>query len=90
MANGMRAFSGRIALGLNRMMGRSGPVFEDRYHAHPLCTLAEARNAIAYVLGNLASHVARSGGKVESGLVDAYSSAAPPVRTSSPARSRGC
>ncbi len=73
LANGMRAFSGRLALGLNRMMGRKGPVFEDRYHAHPLRTPAEARNAIAYVLGNFASHV----GKAEGGFVDPYSSAAP-------------
>jgi REP element-mobilizing transposase RayT len=77
LANGMRAFSGRLALGLNRMMGRTGAVFEDRYHAHTLRNLTEARNAIAYVLGNFASHVDRSGGGVESSFVDPYSSAGP-------------
>lgn len=76
LANGMRAFSGRLALGLNRMMGRKGPVFEDRYNAHPLRTLAEVRNA-AYVLGNFASHVTRSGGAVAGGFVDRFSSANP-------------
>ncbi len=77
LANGMRSLTGRVALGLNRMMGRTGPVFEDRYHAHPLRTLAEARNAIGYVLGNFASHAARGGRKVAGGFVDLYSSAGP-------------
>jgi REP element-mobilizing transposase RayT len=33
LACGMRALTIRVARGLNRMMGRSGPVFEDRYFA---------------------------------------------------------
>jgi hypothetical protein len=51
----------RIARGLNAMMGRTGPVFEDRYHAHVLRTPAEVRNALRYVLGNYSSHAARRG-----------------------------
>ncbi len=37
LANAVRALSIRVARGLNAMMGRSGPVFADRYHA-PRCT----------------------------------------------------
>jgi REP element-mobilizing transposase RayT len=35
-ALGVRALSIRLARGLNVMMGRRGPVFADRYHAHVL------------------------------------------------------
>lgn len=48
--SGVRALSIRLALGLNRMMGRVGPVFADRFHAHVLRTPAEVRNAVRYVL----------------------------------------
>ncbi|HET8538715.1 MAG TPA: hypothetical protein VFL83_02465 [Anaeromyxobacter sp.] len=76
LATGMRALSIRIARGLNAMMGRTGPIFEDRYHAHPLKTPAEARNAMHYVLGNFASHAERRGEPVRDGFVDPFSSAA--------------
>ena len=57
------------------MMGRKGPVLQDRYHAHVLRTPAEVRNALRYVLGNFESHAERRGeprstkGWVESVLV---------------------
>ncbi len=76
LANGMRALAGRIALGLNVMMGRSGAAFDDRYHAHVLRTPTEVRHVLAYVLGNFASHALRRGECVSSGYVDPYSSAA--------------
>ncbi len=76
LANAVRALSIRLARGLNRMMGRSGPVFADRYHAHVLRTPAEVRNALRYVLGNFASHAARRGERTPSGWTDPYSSAA--------------
>jgi hypothetical protein len=76
-ALGVRALSIRLARRLNSMMGRSGPVFADRYHAHVLRTPAEVRNAIRYVLGNYESHAARRGEpKSTQGWVDPYSSAA--------------
>ena len=77
LARGMRAVSGRVALGLNRLMGRRGRVFTDRYPAHVLRTPDEVRRAIAYVLGNFASHAARRGEAPAAGWVDRYSSAAP-------------
>jgi len=77
LARGMKALSGRIAIGLDRLMGRSGRVFADRYHAHVLRTRAEAQRAVAYVLGNFASHAGRRGEPVGPAFVDEYSSAAP-------------
>jgi REP element-mobilizing transposase RayT len=76
LANGMRAFSIRVARGLNKMMGRSGRVFEDRYHSHVLGSPAEVRNAVRYVKGNFASHAARRGEPMPPDWVDPYSSAA--------------
>ncbi|HET9596917.1 MAG TPA: hypothetical protein VFP65_15115 [Anaeromyxobacteraceae bacterium] len=97
LANGMRAVSIRLARGLNRMMGLRGPVLEGRYHAHVLRTPAEVRRAVAYVVGNHASHARRRGAPLADGYVDRYASGAPreaaaqgtlwPAPVSSPARS---
>lgn len=76
-ARRVRGLSVRLARGLNRMMGRSGPVFADRYHAHVLRTPAEVRNAVRYVLGNFESHAERRGEpRSTKGWVDPFSSAA--------------
>ncbi len=75
LANAVRALSIRLARGLNRMMGRQGPVFADRYHARALRTPAEVRNAVHYVVGNHASHAARRGRPMPEGWVDPFSSA---------------
>ena len=74
LANGMRALGIRLAKRLNAMMGRSGRVFADRYHAHVLRTPAEVRNAVRYVVGNFASHAVRRGERVSAGWVDPFSS----------------
>jgi REP element-mobilizing transposase RayT len=75
LSNAVRALSIRLSRGLNRMMGRSGSVFADRYHAHVLRTPAEVRNAVQYVLDNFASHAARRGERVGTRWVDPFSSA---------------
>jgi REP element-mobilizing transposase RayT len=75
LSNAVRATSIRIARGLNEMMGRSGPVFSDRFHAHVLRTPAEVRNAARYVEGNFASHARRRGERVPEGYEDRFSSA---------------
>ena len=49
LSSGMKAFSIRLAKGMNRLMQRRGPVLEDRYHAHVLRTPAEVRRAVGYV-----------------------------------------
>ncbi len=75
LATGMRALSIRIARGLNAMMDRCGPVYEDRYHARVLKTPTEVRTAVRYVVGNFASHAGRRGERVPDGFVDPFSSA---------------
>jgi hypothetical protein len=71
LTRGIKGLNVRIARGLNRLMGASGRVIGDRYHAHILKTPAEVRNAVHYVLGNLRKHTGRIG-------VDPYCSLARP------------
>src|SRR3954471_14058285 len=47
----------RIARALNRVGGRKGKVFAERFHAHVLEALREVRNAIRYVLENFRHHL---------------------------------
>ena len=61
MSNGMRALLIRIARRLNGLMGVHGRRFDDRYHEHVLKTPSETRNALLYVIGNRAVHLARWG-----------------------------
>jgi len=64
----VQGFEIRVARGLNRMMGRKGAVFSDRYHARVLKTPLEVKRALAYVLSNRARHVPKATG------IDPYSS----------------
>jgi putative transposase len=75
LSNAMRALLIRIARNLNALMGTSGRRFEDRYHEHVLKTPSETRNALLYVIGNRAVHLARWG-KTARVHVDAFSSLA--------------
>lgn len=74
LGRGMQAFTIRVARGLNRLAGRKGAVFTERYHIHVLATPAEVRNARAYVLNNFRRHAAHSVRRVRAGWVDPYSS----------------
>jgi putative transposase len=78
LAKMMQGLSIRIAKGLNRMMGRKGRVFSDRYHAHVLRTPTEVRNARAYLASNARKHAAQRGAVYSPGCVDPYSSAGAP------------
>ena len=75
LSEGVQGLSVRLAKGLNRLMGRHGRVFSDRYHAHVLRTPAEVRRALAYVLLNRRSHLARSGEAPAGDALNPYSSA---------------
>ncbi len=46
----------RVARAVNRILGRRGRVWGDRYHARPLRTPREVRHAIVYVLANWKKH----------------------------------
>lgn len=78
LARAIQGFSIRVAKGLNRMMGRTGRVFDDRYHARVLRTPTEVRHAIQYVLSNARKHAAERGETYAPGYVDPYSSAGAP------------
>ncbi len=75
LSNGVRALAIRVAHRLNRMMRTSGPVFEDRFHAHVLRTPAEVSNALRYVRDNHRIHLRRSGvPALHTGRADPFSS----------------
>jgi REP element-mobilizing transposase RayT len=56
LARALQGLCIRMAKGLNRVMGRRGAVFADRYHARSLRTPTEVRNVLVYVLGNRRKH----------------------------------
>jgi REP element-mobilizing transposase RayT len=59
LGRGMMAIGARLALAVNRVMGRKkGRVVADRYHARLLKTPREVRNALRYVLLNARRHAA--------------------------------
>ncbi len=47
----------RLARALNRIAGRVGKVFADRFHAHVMKTLGEVVNAVRYVVENFRHHL---------------------------------
>jgi len=56
MTSGMRSVLVRIARALNRLWGRTGRVFADRFHERELRNPRQVRNALVYVLQNLRKH----------------------------------
>jgi REP element-mobilizing transposase RayT len=70
----MHGFGIRLARALNRLLGRRGAVFADRYHVHVLTTPREVRHARAYVLLNARRHHAQRGRSHSKNWVDEYSS----------------
>jgi len=58
LGRGMMALGARLARAVNRVAGRSGRVFADRYHSRLLATPREVRNALRYVLLNARRHTA--------------------------------
>ncbi len=75
LGRAMKGLEVRMARALNKVMGRRGPVFDGRYHAHLLKSPREAANAVRYVLDNWRVHALRDGRPPPSG-VDPYCSAA--------------
>jgi hypothetical protein len=47
----------RLALAVNRVLGRKGKVVGDRYHARPLTTPRQMRTSMVYVLLNFRKHL---------------------------------
>jgi putative transposase len=71
LARGMQGFAISTAKGLNRLRGRRGSVFADRYHARVLRTPREVRNGLAYVLNNWRKHGEARGATI---ALDPYAS----------------
>jgi REP element-mobilizing transposase RayT len=56
LARGIQGFKIRVARGLNRLWGRRGYLFNDRYHAEILTCPTQVRNTLVYVLQNGLRH----------------------------------
>jgi hypothetical protein len=56
LSMGMRILATAMTRAFNRVHGRRGSLWGDRYHARILRTPKEVRNAIVYVLGNRRRH----------------------------------
>ena len=61
LSRGVQGLCIRLAKALNRVFGRRGRVFADRYHGVPLRSPRQTRNALAYVLLNTRHHAAARG-----------------------------
>lgn len=57
LSRGIQGLAGRTARALNRANHRRGAVWSGRYHARPLATPREVRNALVYVLLNFRKHL---------------------------------
>jgi hypothetical protein len=71
LSSGARGLSIRAARALNGLLGRTGRLWGDRYHARPLTTPREVRNGLVYVLMNSKKHLG-----VRTRRIDGCSSAA--------------
>ena len=56
LSRGVQGLLIRVAKALNRLWGRKGSVFADRYHSRQLRTPKEVRSCLAYVLNNARRH----------------------------------
>ena len=70
LGRAMQGLGVRLARALNRVMGRKGQVFPDRFHSRALRTPLAVRRVLAYVLNNARRH-----GLLRASGVDVYSSA---------------
>jgi REP element-mobilizing transposase RayT len=57
LSRGLTGATIRLARAINRVLGRRGRIWSDRYHARALKTPREVRNGIVYVLMNRKKHM---------------------------------
>jgi REP element-mobilizing transposase RayT len=62
LSRGVVGVAVRLARAVNRVIGRRGNVWSDRYHARAMSTPREVRHALVYVLMNWRKHVPRARG----------------------------
>jgi putative transposase len=70
LLSGVRSFAIGFARSFNRLLGRRGSVFSDRWHGRALSSPRSVRNALRYVLTNAQKH-----GELPRGVRDPLSSA---------------
>ena len=73
LARGVAGLEVRIARRLNKMLGRKGSFWKERYHRHDLRSPTETRNVLRYVLMNTQKHYRVIGDR---NFADPFSSAA--------------
>jgi REP element-mobilizing transposase RayT len=59
LSRGMQGLAISMARRVNRLLGRRGPFWADRFHARALANPRSMRNALVYVLANFRKHAAR-------------------------------
>ena len=74
LSNGVMGLSISLAKRLNKSLGRSGRVFEDRYFARILRTPRQTRNCLCYVINNCRRHDAQRRRTRPEGWIDPCSS----------------
>jgi hypothetical protein len=57
LSGGLRGVAIRLARAVNRVLGRRGRVWDDRYHARSLTSPRAVRHALVYVLANFRKHL---------------------------------
>jgi putative transposase len=75
LARGMQGLKIRMTRRLNRLWGRKGSIFSERYHDREISTPKEARTVLLYMVGNYRKHAAQSGRCLPPRWVDPFSSA---------------
>lgn len=76
LESGMRGLAISLAKRINKSLGRSGKVFEFRYHSTTLTSPRQTRNALAYVMNNWRRHREDERGLEDRTMIlDPYSSA---------------
>jgi REP element-mobilizing transposase RayT len=74
LSRGMQGLNIRLARRINKLLGRKGQVFVDRYHETILRSPKQTQNAIGYVLKNARRHAAQSGMRFAPDWIDDCSS----------------
>jgi REP element-mobilizing transposase RayT len=83
LSRGMQGFGIRLAKNLNLRLERTGKVFQDRYHAHPLRSPTETLRALRYVRQNTHLHAWREN-RPAAWTPDPCSTDHPPARAALP------
>ena len=86
LTRGMKGLNVRMARALNKIMGRTGRVFADRYHARILQSPTEVQRALRYVHFNYHKHMHGSGHYVPWSYRDPLSTAVPHPELVTPPR----